>query len=141
VYLTLFIEAWRVDQAADQIVDVRSGFVGLCYGRTPFDQRETYCENTLKPQLKQLDRYMAGNNFVAGETLSYVDFMFWEILDHMELMDPSLFDGLDNLKAFKKRFAELPKIAAYISSDKFMRGPCNNKMAAWGGDKELKRSW
>jgi len=135
-------ESWRVDQAADQIVDVRGGFVGLCYGfRTPFAQRETYCENTLKPQLKQLDRYMTGNNFVAGETLSYVDFMFWEILDHMELFDASLFNGLDNIKAFKKRFAELPKIAAYISSDKFMRGPCNNKMAFWGGDKELKRTW
>ena len=25
-------EAWRVDQGADQIVDVRGGFVGLCYG-------------------------------------------------------------------------------------------------------------
>jgi hypothetical protein len=68
--------------------------INLLSGRTPFAQRETYCENTLKPQLKQLDRYMAGNNFVAGETLSYVDFMFWEILDHMELFDASLFDGL-----------------------------------------------
>jgi len=26
-------EAWRLDQGADQIADVRSGFVGLCYGR------------------------------------------------------------------------------------------------------------
>jgi len=69
-------------------------YSNLLLGRTPFAQRETYCENTLKPQLKQLDRYMAGNNFVAGETLSYVDFMFWEILDHMELFDASLFDGL-----------------------------------------------
>ena len=51
--------------------------------RTPFDKREEYCNNTLKPQLKQLDAYMEGCKFVAGETLTYVDFMFWEILDHM----------------------------------------------------------
>ena len=57
----------------------------LNLGRTPFDQRESYCENSLKPQLKQLDAYMKDNKFVAGATLTYVDFMFWEILDHMTL--------------------------------------------------------
>ena len=35
----------------------------------------------------------------------------------------------------------LPKVNAYITSDNFMRGPCNNKMAKWGGDAELKKSW
>ena len=52
---------------------------------TPFEQRDAYCTNTLKPQLKQLNAYMAGSKFVAGDTLTYVDFMFWEILDHMTL--------------------------------------------------------
>jgi len=135
-------EAWRVDLATDQVADVRGGFVGLCYGfRTPFDQRESFCSNTLRPQLEQLDRFMDGVQFVAGQTLTYVDFMFWEILDHMKRFDDSLFKGLDNLNAYFTRFAELPKIKAYISSDKFMTGPCNNKMAKWGGDKELKKSW
>ena len=84
---------------------------------------------------------MKGVKFVAGDTLTYVDFMFWEILDHMELFDSSLFDGLENLKKYKSTFAEIPKIKSYITSDKFMKGPCNNKMAKWGGDKELKRTW
>ena len=55
----------------------------MVYFRTPFDKRAEYCEQTLKPQLKQLDAYMAGHKYVAGDTLTYVDFMFWEILDHM----------------------------------------------------------
>merc|ERR1712212_199389 len=135
-------EAWRTDLAADQITDVRSGFVGLCYGfRTPFDKRVEYCENTLKPQLKQLNAFMANNKFVAGETLTYVDFMFWEIMDHMYRFDQTLFDGLDHLLAFKTAFETLPKVKAYITSPNFMVGPCNNKMAKWGGDAELKKSW
>ena len=44
-------------------------------------------------------------------------------------------------QSYKKRFEDLPKIKSYITSDKFMTGPCNNKMAKWGGDKELKRTW
>jgi len=135
-------EAWRVDLATDQVADVRGGFVGLCYGfRTPFDQRESFCQNTLRPQLEQLDRFMAGVKFVAGDTVTYVDFMFWEILDHMKRFDDSLFKGLENLNGYFNRFAELPKIKAYITSENFMTGPCNNKMAKWGGDKELKKSW
>ena len=138
--------------------------------RTPFDKREEYCNNTLKPQLKQLDAYMEGCKFVAGETLTYVDFMFWEILDHMyrfgtafiitkifimresqrfstrmfiyeSLKDDSMFADFKNLLAFKANFEALPNVAAYIKSDRFMAGPCNNKMAKWGGDAELKRSW
>ena len=84
---------------------------------------------------------MTGVKFVAGDTLTYVDFMFWEILDHMERFDSALFEGLDSIKAYKARFEALPKVKAYITSPKFMTGPCNNKMAAWGGDKELKRTW
>jgi glutathione S-transferase len=135
-------EAWRVDLATDQVADVRSGFVGLCYGfRTPFDQRESYCKDTLTPQLVQLDSFMKGVKFVAGEQVTYVDFMFWEILDHMNRFDSALFNNMDNLKGYMERFAALPKVKSYITSDKFMTGPCNNKMAKWGGDKELKRTW
>jgi glutathione S-transferase len=86
-------------------------------------------------------KFLGKNKFVAGDSLTYVDFMFWEILDHMELFDETLFEGLSNLKAYKANFANLPKVKVYITSKKFMKGPCNNKMAAWGGDKELKRTW
>ena len=74
------------------------------FTRTPFDQRESFCANTLRPQLEQLDRFMGGVQFVAGQTLTYVDFMFWEILDHMKRFDDSLFKGLDNLNAYFTRY-------------------------------------
>ena len=57
---------------------------------------------------------MAGNNFVAGETLSYVDFMFWEILDHMELFDASLFDGLGKLTPLISVCCLSPKSLEFI---------------------------
>ena len=110
--------------------------------RTPWEQRESYCLNTLRPQLIQLDKYMNGHKFVAGNKLSYVDFYFWEILDHIVRFDDSfLFDSCSNLKRFQSDFAALPKIAAYISSPRFMIAPCNNPMAKWGADLELKKTW
>ena len=41
---------------------------------------------------------MKGVKFVAGEQVTYVDFMFWEILDHMNRFDSALFNNMDNLK-------------------------------------------
>ena len=52
-----------------------------------------------------------------------------------------MFADFKNLLSFKSNFEALPNVAAYIKSDRFMVGPCNNKMAKWGGDAELKRSW
>ena len=63
------------------------------------------------------------------------------IFDNESQLDDSMFAEFKNLLAFKANFEALPNVAAYIKSDRFMAGPCNNKMAKWGGDAELKRSW
>ena len=84
---------------------------------------------------------MTGHKFVSGDTLTYADFLFWEKFDHMTRFDATLFDGCENLLAFKSNFEDIPKVKAYITSPKFMTGPCNNVQAKWGGDAELKRSW
>ena len=84
---------------------------------------------------------MSGVKYVSGETITFVDFMFWEWLDHLELFDETLFEDLKNLKSFKSRVASLPKVKEYLSSDRFMSSPLNGKMALWGGDKELKCPW
>jgi len=133
-------EAWRVDLATDQLADARSMCAGFFYMGN-MNQKDAFCDNQLTPVLKQFDRFLANVKFVAGEKITYVDFSLWEWLDHIELFDETVFEGLENLKAFKARFADLPKIKAYTSSDQFMKTPLNGKAAKWGGDKELTRPW
>ena len=65
---------------------------------------------------------MSGNKFVAGETLSYVDFMFWEILDHMELFDASLFDGLGKI-CLSAHYSKNNDKAAHLSAKQM----CENR--------------
>ena len=57
-----------------------------------------------------------GSKYVAGETVTFVDFMLWEFLDHLEHFDSSLFDDsrVLNLKTFKNRIENLPKVADYL---------------------------
>ena len=136
-------EAWRIDLAKDQLGDFRLGFLMMLYDMPshPWAERETYCKNTLIPNLEQIDRFIGANTYVAGATLTWVDFMFWETFDQMHRFDDSLFSGLENIMRFKTHFESLPKVKAFFDSDKFMVGPIVNKMALWGGDRELKKSW
>ena len=84
---------------------------------------------------------MSGVTFVAGNSLTFVDFMLWEFIDFVELFDSAQLKGLENLLSFKKNFEEMEKIQKYIKSDKFMVSPIANKMALWGFDKELSKTW
>ena len=85
----------------------------------------------LLPQLTKFDAFMSKGNFVAGDKLTFVDFMFWEMLDAIETFDVEVLKKFDNLARFKAAFKGLPKISAYIKSDRFMKGPFCNKMAIW----------
>lgn len=69
--------------------------------------------------------------------------MLWEMLDQITLFDFEILENenLENLKKFKIRFSNLPKINEYINSPRFMKSPVNSKRAKWGGDNELKCSW
>ena len=136
-------EAWRVDLAMDQVGDMRMGFFFMLYDLPthPFANRETFCKTSLQPQLVQLNRFIGDGTYLAGETLTYADFMTWEVLDHLVRFDETLFNGLDNIKRFKATFEALPKVKAFMAGDKFMVGPIVNKMASWGGDAELKKTW
>ena len=64
--------------------------------------------------------------------LTVVDFVMYELLDQHRIFDPSLVEAHDNLTKFMKRFEELERIKAYMASDRFMKGPLNNKMAKFG---------
>ena len=59
-------------------------------------EKQKFCDDQLIPALSLLDKYFKGKKFCAGEKVSYVDFMLWEMLDHFELFDAAVFDGLRN---------------------------------------------
>uniref|UniRef100_A0A3Q3B143 glutathione transferase n=1 Tax=Kryptolebias marmoratus TaxID=37003 RepID=A0A3Q3B143_KRYMA len=78
------------------------------------------------------------NGFVRmcyTDLITFVDFILYELFDQHRMFHPSCFDDFKNLKEFLDRFEALDKIAAYMKSGKFIKGPVNNKMAKWGNKK------
>jgi len=120
------------DQAEGVIQDFRMSFVMMCY-RPNFDENKKAFFDQLPTKMARFDSFLRKNKWMGGEKLTYVDFAFAEILDQLQMMDKEVYDKYQNVAEYLKSFMKTEKIAAYRSSSKFKKFPCNNKMAKWGG--------
>ena len=56
----------------------------------------------------------------------------YELLDVHLIMEPTILDEVANLKAYHNRIEQLPTVAAYMKSDKFIKSPLTGPIAAFG---------
>ncbi|XP_076598267.1 glutathione S-transferase Mu 3-like [Chaetodon auriga] len=127
-------EKIRVDILENQAMDFRNGFVRLCY--SDFDKLKPGYLETLPTTLRQFSNFLGDRKWFAGDKITFVDFIMYELLDQHRMFHPTCLDDFKNLKDLLDRFEALDKIAAYMKSDRFMKTPVNNKMAKWGNKKE-----
>jgi len=123
----------RCDLAEQQLADLRGWLVRLSYspGAT-FEEMKPVATDLMKKTLTAFSKFLGDRTWMVGDRLTYVDFLCYEIFFQTHVFDKALFEGLDNLLAYNKRFEALPTIAAYMSSDKFIKWPFNNNMATFG---------
>lgn len=127
-------EKVRVDILENQAMDTRNNFVMMCY--SDYDNLKPLYLKSLPGKLKQFSDFLGNRPWFAGDEITFVDFIMYELLDQHRMFQPTCLDELKNLKDFLDRFEALEKIAAYMKSDRFMKTPVNNKMAKWGNKKE-----
>jgi len=108
-----------------EIEDFKNNFVELCYG-SGYEENKVNYEKNLPHSLAKLENFLGNKTWWAGEKLTYVDFMVFETLDQHTIFSATCLDNFPHLKAFVKRFSELPKIEAYLKSDRCLKRPCNN---------------
>ncbi|XP_020785437.2 glutathione S-transferase Mu 3-like [Boleophthalmus pectinirostris] len=127
-------EKVRVDILENQAMDFRNGFVILCY--MDYDSKKDAYIEKLPNVLGQFSKFLGNRKWFAGEKITFVDFIMYELLDQHRMFHPSSLNNIKNLTDFLERFEALDKIKAYMKSDRFIKTPVNNKMAKWGNKKE-----
>eukprot|EP00914_Ancora_sagittata_P018709 GHVO01037072.1.p1 GENE.GHVO01037072.1~~GHVO01037072.1.p1 ORF type:complete len:239 (+),score=27.52 GHVO01037072.1:72-719(+) len=118
------------DVMADQVMDMRNAGVGQFYGAAL--SKEAYIEK-LQGILKAFDTAMGDNPWLCGTELTFPDFHFYELLDQNKMYASDCLKKFPRLQAYTERFEALPKIKAYMESNRFMKSPVNNKTAQWIG--------
>mmetsp|Transcript_24778 Transcript_24778/g.32371 ORF Transcript_24778/g.32371 Transcript_24778/m.32371 type:complete len:267 (-) Transcript_24778:287-1087(-) len=124
-----------VDELLDVAMDFRNDIVRLCYNPNFGTLKENFFQNTLPTWVEKLSGKLDSNNWFTGDKITVVDFVLYELLDQSRIMQKricnkeDLFNNYPNLAQFLDRFEELPAIKAYMKSERFMKGPINNKIA------------
>ena len=72
--------------------------------------------------------------------ITYIDFLMYELMDINSHLEPTILDDVPSLKAYHDRIKNLPAIAAYMKSDRFLAYPLNAPFAAFGGQWLKKKS-
>eukprot|EP00092_Neocalanus_flemingeri_P082036 GFUD01102596.1.p1 GENE.GFUD01102596.1~~GFUD01102596.1.p1 ORF type:complete len:219 (-),score=69.17 GFUD01102596.1:63-719(-) len=124
-------EKAMVDMMADQSMDFRNGWVRLCYNPDFSNVKDAYLA-ALPKTLQLFSDFLGTKPWFAGESLTFVDFVMYELMDQHKLLVPDCLKEMENLQKLMDRFEALPKISEFMKSEKFMKAPINNKMAKFG---------
>lgn len=128
-------EAARVDMLESQLNELRWSLIYHCW-EDYFESVKWNFAEALPGQVEQLSRALGDRSWLAGDKITHVDFMLYELLDQLSLFRPGCLDKHDNLKAYVDRFRQLKPIEAYLSSDRFQPWPVFLPLATrWGSGK------
>ncbi|OXA56303.1 glutathione S-transferase Mu 1 [Folsomia candida] len=122
----------RIDLITEEWHDFKGPFYPLCYNPEFHSLKPAYLTNAAL-KLARFSKYLGDMAWFAGDKLTYVDFLMYEIFDEHKLLEPTILSAFPNLEEFQARFEALPKIAEFIASPKFIKYPINNRMATFGG--------
>ncbi|XP_023577438.1 glutathione S-transferase Mu 2 isoform X5 [Octodon degus] len=124
-------ERIRVDILENHSMDLRFQLGMLCYG-SDFDQKKPEFLQGLPDKMKHLSEFLGKQPWFAGNKITFVDFLAYDVLDQHRRFEPTCLEAFPNLKDFISRFEGLKKISAYMKSSRFLPRPVFTKMAKWG---------
>ncbi|KAI1305904.1 Glutathione S-transferase Mu 4 [Halotydeus destructor] len=124
-------EKTRIDLVEQQLLDYRQAAT-VCFYYPNHDELAGPYREALPGKLEALSNFLGGRKWLAGDNLSYVDFLAYEWLDVHQLFEANCLDAFPSLLKYKRQFEALPNVEKYMKSDKFMKWPLNNDQAKWG---------
>uniref|UniRef100_A0A5F9CEG5 Glutathione S-transferase n=1 Tax=Oryctolagus cuniculus TaxID=9986 RepID=A0A5F9CEG5_RABIT len=124
-------ERIRVDILENQAMDVSNQLAEVCYS-PDFEKLKPEYLKGLPETMKHFSQFLGSRPWFAGDKLTFVDFLAYDILDLHRVFEPRSLDAFPNLKDFVARFEGLEKISAHMKSSRFLPRPVFTKMATWG---------
>ncbi|XP_001372551.1 glutathione S-transferase Mu 1 [Monodelphis domestica] len=124
-------ERIRVDMLENHVMDIRMQLARVCYNPN-FEVMKIEYLQQLPGQLKLFSLFLGKCSWFAGNKITFVDFLVYDVLDQNRKFEPSCLEKFSNLKEFLHRFESLSSIATYLASERCQPYPIFAKMACWG---------
>ena len=117
----------KVEMVAQIVTDLKGAVTMPCY--TQGDR--VAITMSLLEKVKPLVNYLGENQYLCGNNVTYVDFIFFELCDFMDWISQGmLYERNPTLQAYHNRVKSLPRLAEFYADDrKCIKRPFNNKVA------------
>ncbi|GBL79814.1 Glutathione S-transferase class-mu isozyme 1 [Araneus ventricosus] len=125
-------EKLRVSLSEQQITDFRTSLARVCYDPN-FENVKPEFVKRVPIQLKFVADFLGNRKFLAGDSLTYVDFLAYEALDFYLYLIPNVLADYPALKEYHQRIRNLPELQAYLKSPQYQRWPIFSIHAQFGG--------
>lgn len=106
----------RGDMFEQYIMDLRSGITKLCFQADFEETAKPAFIATLDLKLGELTKFIGAGPWVVGEKLTYLDFLGYEILQHLKALSPDHFKE-GPLVDHAQRVRELPNLKKWFESE------------------------
>ncbi|XP_070124666.1 glutathione S-transferase Mu 5 isoform X10 [Equus przewalskii] len=108
-------EKIRVDILENEIMDTRMALARLCYNPDFEKLKPEYLE-ALPETVKLFSQFLGKRPWFAGDKITFVDFLAYDLLDRLRMFEPKCLDAFPNLKDFIARFEVIPLILLLFTS-------------------------
>lgn len=111
----------RVDVVEMQAFDLMTSVARLCYDPAYSDDKRRQFLADAAEKLRQFEALLAKHGpFVAGQKVTYVDFLLYETLVVVRVLGPNNFQkNFPSLEQYNERVAGLPGVREYLVSPRF----------------------
>lgn len=122
----------RLEMLEQQAIDLRVALTSICYNVQQFDQLKPEFVRSIPERLKPWSTVLGENKYLAGDRLTYVDFLLYDVLDIYRIFESTALTGFPNLVQYLERIEKIPTIERYFKSGNYHKLPYNGVIAKWG---------
>lgn len=126
------LDLLRVEVLEAQVRDYHMDMGRIAYNPQFKTLWPAYLEG-LPAKLEALTNFLGNNKFVAGEYVTYADFLLFEFLEFHKTLEGDPVSKYQVLVEYHKRILALPAIDKYYKSDRIIKHPFNGAPAYIGG--------
>lgn len=126
------VDQARVDLLAAQVTDFHMDFVRIVYNPDYSNLKADYLKG-LPEKLEKLVKFLGDRKFVAGDYVTFADFVFFEYLEGQSYFAKDLLKDYPVLEQYHQRVLALDGVDKYFKSAKAIKYPFNGAPAFFGG--------
>lgn len=113
------------------IGDLKSLIIPYFYNNEKFESDRERVLKDVEEYFSEFEFLLSKHKFLAGDELTYVDFMLWEYIDELLVFDEKVVKKYPKLLELHKHIREIPAIKKYMESDAYIDRPFNAGHAAF----------